>query len=96
MHFLNETTCTCMLHWPHRLHIMLFLLKSVLFAPLGMKLLNIVSLTLSAKLNLIKMSSVDRLCQLSKPQEDDWHLYFDHLASQSMAKPRECYYAHRV
>lgn len=59
-----------------------------------MKLLIIVSLMLSAKLSLTKMSSMDRLLQPAVAQQDDWYLYFDRIFSLSLLErtdtPCEC------
>lgn len=53
------------------------------------------SLMLSAKLSLAKMSSIDRLLQPAQEQQDDWFLYFGRILSLSSFQqvekpPREC------
>ncbi len=58
-------------------------LRFVCVCSSGMKLLIIVSLILSAKLSLAKMSSMDRLLQPALTQQDDWFLYFDRIFSLS-------------
>ena len=58
----------------------------------GMKLFSIVSLMLSAKISLAKVSSLDRLLRPALTQQDDWFLHFDRLfklSSLDVDKPSE-------
>lgn len=57
-----------------------------------MKLFSIVSLMLSAKISLAKISSLDRLLRPALTQQDDWFLNFDrlfNLSSLDVDKPSE-------